>query len=65
MFKKLLPFIVVVALLVTGVTTALAAPAHQANQTIVDIAVNDGRFTTTLGFGIHLINKHTLYLERL
>ena len=46
MFKKLLPFIVVVALLVTGVTTALAAPAHQANQTIVDIAVNDGRFTT-------------------
>ena len=46
MFKKLLPFIVVVALLVTGVTTALAAPAHQADQTIVDIAVNDGRFTT-------------------
>ena len=46
MFKKLLPFIVVVALLVTGVTTAFAAPAHQANQTIVDIAVNDGRFTT-------------------
>jgi transforming growth factor-beta-induced protein len=46
MFKKLLPIITVVALLVTGVATAFAAPARQADQTIVDIAVNDGRFTT-------------------
>ncbi len=46
MFKKALPLIVVVALLVTGVTAAFAAPARQTDQTIVEIAVNDGRFTT-------------------
>ncbi len=45
MFKKVVPFMLVVALLVTAVTSAFAAPARQ-DQTIVDIAVNDGRFTS-------------------
>jgi uncharacterized surface protein with fasciclin (FAS1) repeats len=45
MFKKLVPFVVMIALLVTAVTPALGAPARQ-DQTIVDIAVNDGRFTS-------------------
>ena len=45
MFKKVVPFMLVAALLVTAVTSAFAAPARQ-DQTIVDIAVNDGRFTT-------------------
>ena len=45
MFKRVVPFMLVAALLVTAVTSAFAAPARQ-DQTIVDIAVNDGRFTT-------------------
>lgn len=44
--KKLFPMIFVIALLVVGVTSALAAPVQQAEGTIVDIAVADGRFTT-------------------
>jgi transforming growth factor-beta-induced protein len=43
--KKLVPMFLIVALLAIGVTAAFAAPARQ-DQTIVDIAVNDGRFTT-------------------
>mgnify|MGYP005849355919 CR=1 FL=1 len=49
MFKqpvKVISMIMLVALLVTGVTSAFAAPVRQAENTIVDIAVNDGRFTT-------------------
>ncbi len=43
---KVISIIMLVALLVTGVTSAFAAPVRQAENTIVDIAVNDGRFTT-------------------
>jgi uncharacterized surface protein with fasciclin (FAS1) repeats len=45
MLRKLIPFFIVVALLLTAVASAFAAPARQ-DQTIVDIAVNDGRFTS-------------------
>jgi uncharacterized surface protein with fasciclin (FAS1) repeats len=44
--RKIVPFILIIALLVTSVTAALAAPIQQAEQDIVDIAVADGRFTT-------------------
>jgi uncharacterized surface protein with fasciclin (FAS1) repeats len=44
--KKLIPLMLVVLLLVTSVTQALAAPPAQAQQDIVDTAVADGRFTT-------------------
>jgi uncharacterized surface protein with fasciclin (FAS1) repeats len=36
----------ILALLAIGVTSAFAAPVRQAENTIVDIAVNDGRFTS-------------------
>ncbi len=44
--KKFVPFMLVILLLVTGVTQALAAPPKQATSDIVDTAVADGRFTT-------------------
>ena len=44
--SKLIPVLLIVALLAIGVTSAFAAPARQAENTIVDIAVNDGRFTS-------------------
>lgn len=44
--KNLVPMLLVILLLVTGVTQALAAPPVQAQKDIVDTAVADGRFTT-------------------
>ena len=44
--SKLLPVVLIVALLAVGVTSAFAAPARQGENTIVDIAVSDGRFTS-------------------
>ncbi len=44
--NKLFAAILVVIMLVTAVIPAMAAPASQASQDIVDIAVADGRFTT-------------------
>lgn len=45
-FKRFVPTLLVVLLLVTGVTQALAAPPVQTQMDIVDTAVADGRFTT-------------------
>ena len=44
--KRLLLISTILVLLVASVSTALAAPAYQAEKDIVDIAVEDGRFTT-------------------
>ena len=44
--KRVLYLSTVLALLFASVTTAFAAPARQAEKDIVDIAVEDGRFTT-------------------
>jgi transforming growth factor-beta-induced protein len=46
MKARLTATILIITLLVVNVTSALAAPAKQAQGTIVDIAVADGRFTT-------------------
>ena len=43
---KVMPLVLVVALLAISAIPALAAPPYQADQDIVDIAVADGRFTT-------------------
>ncbi len=45
-FARLVSLIVVVAMLGLSVTSAFAAAPNQQDQTIVDIAVADGRFTT-------------------
>ncbi len=45
-FKNMLSILLLLVLLGTVATSALAAPAFQADKTIVDIAVEDGRFTT-------------------
>lgn len=44
--KQLFTVLMALALIVVMSTSAFAAPAYQSDQTIVDIAVNDGRFTT-------------------
>ncbi|GAB4534294.1 MAG: hypothetical protein Kow0063_17180 [Anaerolineae bacterium] len=44
--SKVVPFMLVVAMLAISALPALAAPPAQAGQDIVDIAVADGRFTT-------------------
>ena len=46
MKARLTATILIITLLVVNVTSALAAQAKQAQGTIVDIAVADGRFTT-------------------
>jgi transforming growth factor-beta-induced protein len=43
---KVMPLMLSMVLLAVGVAPALAAPAYQADKDIVDIAVEDGRFTT-------------------
>ena len=43
---KVMPLVLVAAVLVASALPALAAPPVQATKTIVDIAVEDGRFTT-------------------
>ncbi len=44
--KKSLTIVIALALMTVVATSAFAAPAAQAEKTIVDIAVEDGRFTT-------------------
>jgi transforming growth factor-beta-induced protein len=46
MFKKVTTPIIVILLVAITASSAFAAPAAQADKTIVDIAVEDGRFTT-------------------
>jgi uncharacterized surface protein with fasciclin (FAS1) repeats len=44
--KRILFLTTILALFVTTIAPAAAAPAYQADKDIVDIAVEDGRFTT-------------------
>jgi uncharacterized surface protein with fasciclin (FAS1) repeats len=45
-FTKVVPFLLVIAMLSITALPALAAPSNQADQDIVDIAIENGSFTT-------------------